>query len=392
MIVNIVTPAINRTLFSGGLFCVMKYADGLAKKGHIVNVVPGMYSEKPEWINCDANILLGKNEAIVKSSIEEFRNSILQKLDRRYFFYKSKTIRTAIDIEHVGRIMPEADITIATAWETVEPVLRYGSGERAYFIQHFEPLFFTETSYEKLLCELSYQMPLNRITNSQWLFDRLSCYLAAHDIKDTVYKCTNAVDLENFRKMDAKSSCDRLHVRVISYGGRCVAWKGFSEMAKSIAIARDRLPEYEIEWLVYGDAELPPDNAIAHYVQLGFLNPQDLCYAYNKADILLSASWYESFPLFPIEAMACGLAVITTQNGTEEYASHGVTAHVVEPKNVSSITDGLVKLITDHDYRSVLAENGLEIAQQYNWSRSVDTMESILFRIINNRVNISHGH
>lgn len=188
--------------------------------------------------------------------------------------------------------------------------------------------------------------------------------------------------MQIFQKLGRKVSRNSKHVKVISYGGRCVVWKGFSEMAEAVAMARGKLPDYNIEWVVYGDAALPPDNAIAPYSPLGFLNPSELCNAYNDADILLSASWYESFPLFPIEAMACGIAVITTQFGTEEYAQHGVSAHVVEPRNPSSISEGLVKLVTDLNYRKSLANNGENTAMAYTWSRSVDTMEDILSKII----------
>jgi len=383
MIINIVTPTINRTVFSGGLFCILKYADGLVRKGHQVNVVPGIRSEQPAWIDCQANILLGSHDSISTISVGALRDNFLRKLDNRYFFCKPKVITNAINLDHVGRLLPEADVTIATAWDTVEPVLRYGRGKRAYFMQHFEPFFFAEPCYEQLLCELSYQLPLKRIANSQWLFEKVSSYLGAHGIFDVVYKCTNAVDLQTFRKIRHYEITDCNYVKVISYGGRRVAWKGFSEMATAVAIARRRLPDYNIEWLVYGDAELPPDNNIASYVPLGFLNPQALCEAYNKADILLSASWYESFPLFPIEAMACGLAVITTQVGTEEYASHGLSAHIVEPRDVSSISDGLVRLVTDTAYRNTLSAQGEAVAQEHTWSRSIATMEAILSEIIN---------
>jgi len=383
MIINIVTPAIGRATFSGGLFCVLKYADGLARKGHRVNVVPGMYSEKPEWIDCQANILLESCDSIDKFSVGALRDRFLKMLDYKYFFFKPSVIRNAIDLDHVGRLMPDADVTIATAWRTVEPVLKFGSGQKAYFMQHFEPLFFAEPCYEKYLCELSYQLPLKRIVNSHWLFEKVSDYIGGYGIMDVVYKCINAVDLQTFRKIQGKVPGDVKHVKVISYGGRRVAWKGFSEMAEAVAIARRMLPEYNIEWVVYGDAALPPDNAIATYVSLGFLNPQSLCIAYNEADILLSASWYESFPLFPIEAMACGLAVITTRSGTEEYAHHGVTAHIVEARSTSSIADGLLRLITDTAYRSELSRNAEIIAKEYTWSRSVDTMEAILSEISN---------
>jgi glycosyltransferase involved in cell wall biosynthesis len=73
---------------------------------------------------------------------------------------------------------------------------------------------------------------------------------------------------------------------------------------------------------------------------------------------VLCPSWYESFPLLPIEAMACGTSVITTPYGTEDYAIDGHTAIVVRPRVVSDFVvalDGLVRL---PELRQRLARNG----------------------------------
>jgi glycosyltransferase involved in cell wall biosynthesis len=117
---------------------------------------------------------------------------------------------------------------------------------------------------------------------------------------------------------------------------------------------------------------------VAPYEALGFLQPGPLAEAYRKADILLSASWYESFPLFPIEAMACGLPVITTGLGTEEYAINGETAEVVLPRDAASIAAGLERLVLDPAYRARLAAQGRQKSLDFTWTRSVETMERIL--------------
>ena len=62
-------------------------------------------------------------------------------------------------------------------------------------------------------------------------------------------------------------------------------WKGFAEMAEAMALARRRLP-MTLEWLVYGNASLLPDNPVASYTKLGFLQPTELVKAYNNADFL----------------------------------------------------------------------------------------------------------
>jgi len=133
-----------------------------------------------------------------------------------------------------------------------------------------------------------------------------------------------------------------------------------------------------LRWLVYGACILEPSNPIAQYESLGLLTPGELAAAYRSADILLSASWYESFPLFPLEAMACGLPVITSQYGTEEYAIPAVTADIVRPRDPESIATSLVRLVTQDEYRASIAKQGNEIAKNFNWRASVDRMEAIL--------------
>ena len=94
--------------------------------------------------------------------------------------------------------------------------------------------------------------------------------------------------------------------------------------------------------------------------------------------MLLSASWYESFPLFPLEAMASGLATICTEAGAEAYVLHGQTAHVVPSQSPQAIAEALGRLARNEDYRLGLAARGREKAAEFTWDRSVGTMEQVL--------------
>jgi D-inositol-3-phosphate glycosyltransferase len=76
--------------------------------------------------------------------------------------------------------------------------------------------------------------------------------------------------------------------------------------------------------------------------------------------------------------MACGLPVITTGLGTEEYAIAGETTEIVAPRDPKSIAAGLVRLIRDSGYRRRIAGAGNEISKQFTWERSVSRIEQIL--------------
>jgi glycosyltransferase involved in cell wall biosynthesis len=276
---------------------------------------------------------------------------------------------------YLATVAPLADINVATSFTTIRPTALL-SGRKFYFGQHYEAYFAQESNkpaFALAVAEQSYRLGFEMIANSTWL----KAELCSEAGLNHVHLCPNAIDHRTFYGEPRRCSQSK-KVVVISYGGRDAVWKGFREMAEAVAIARSKTLDVEIEWRVYGSALLPPDNPIAHYKALGFLPPKILSEAYRDADFLLSASWYESFPLFPIEAMASGLAVITTQPGTEEYAIPGRTAEVVQPHSVESIAAGILKLIRDPEYRYRIASEGNRISRQFTWKSSVERFESII--------------
>jgi glycosyltransferase involved in cell wall biosynthesis len=93
--------------------------------------------------------------------------------------------------------------------------------------------------------------------------------------------------------------------------------------------------------------------------------------------VLVSASWYESFPLPPLEAMACGLPVITTPYGTEDYAFDGVNAIVVPPQDPKVLAEAIIRLLDDKDLREKLSKEGLNTAKKFTWDKTTDKVEEL---------------
>lgn len=395
--INIVAPLFLRKTFSGGLWCLMEYASGLAARGHEVTVVPVLPSgQAPQWfprpagrivttprakrrhwirvaaMDCAA-ALVGANRAQAKKALGELAYAALA----LYPTLVPEDIQIGLSCHYLARVLPPADVTLATASWTALPVRLCGSGRLLYFMQHYEPCFFPggrEGQASKCQAELSYRLGLERIANSSWLKKKIEAEFPGSEIR----LCLNAIDHRVFHGIPRYSSRGPT-TTVISYSGNRYVWKGFREMAEAMKIARDSLRGKTIRWLVYGPpAVLPPNNPIAPYEWLGFLQPPQLAEAYRSADLLLSASWYESFPLFPLEAMACGLPVITTQIGAEDYAILGETAEVVAPRDPKSVAGGLVRLIQDPNYSHRIARAGNEISHTFTWEKSVTTMEEIL--------------
>ena len=90
----------------------------------------------------------------------------------------------------------------------------------------------------------------------------------------------------------------------------------------------------------------------------------------NSSKIFINASDSEGFANTPLEAMACGLAVITTTPGTEEYAVDGKNCLIVPTYNSKAIEDAVRKLLENDTLRNKLIQNGLETAKRFSWDKS----------------------
>ena len=84
----------------------------------------------------------------------------------------------------------------------------------------------------------------------------------------------------------------------------------------------------------------------------------------------------ESFGLPPLEAMACGVPVVTTDcGGIRDYAVDGYNALIVPPGDPEAVADAVLKILRDDKFRERLVEHGIETAKQRSWDKVVDKFE-----------------
>ena len=98
---------------------------------------------------------------------------------------------------------------------------------------------------------------------------------------------------------------------------------------------------------------------------------------YQGALAFLYPSLWEGFGLPILEAMACGIPVITSSgSGTEEVA--GDAAILVDPQNISTLVDALRQLMEHPEQASRLRLRGLERARQYSWSHTAAVTRAVV--------------
>jgi glycosyltransferase involved in cell wall biosynthesis len=115
-------------------------------------------------------------------------------------------------------------------------------------------------------------------------------------------------------------------------------------------------------------------------VFLGTLSSIKLASCYRGAEVLLFPSLYEGFGLPVIEAMACGIPVITSNTTSlKEIAS--AAACLVNPESIIDIKLALEKIFEDEHYKKKLVERGLIQSKKFTWNKTRSKIEVLLKNI-----------
>jgi glycosyltransferase involved in cell wall biosynthesis len=101
----------------------------------------------------------------------------------------------------------------------------------------------------------------------------------------------------------------------------------------------------------------------------GFVDDHDLPHLYAGADFFVYPSLYEGFGLPPLEAMACGTPVITSNVSSLPEVT-GEAALLVDPRSVTDLAAAMVRLAGDASLRETLRERGLARARLFSWERT----------------------
>jgi glycosyltransferase involved in cell wall biosynthesis len=100
------------------------------------------------------------------------------------------------------------------------------------------------------------------------------------------------------------------------------------------------------------------------------VSQEDLICFYSVADLFVFPSLYEGFGLPPLEAMACGAAVISS-NASSLSEVVGDSAILVDPYDVDGWASAIIRVLEDEPLRLELKERGLARAGQFTWERTV---------------------
>jgi glycosyltransferase involved in cell wall biosynthesis len=117
-----------------------------------------------------------------------------------------------------------------------------------------------------------------------------------------------------------------------------------------------------------------------HVRFLGFQPMETLAAFYRLARAFVFPSLYEGFGLPPLEAMACGAPVVTSNVSSLPEVAGGA-ALLVDPYDEDSIANGIIRAVTDETLRAELIEKGKQRARTFSWKQSVKKIHEIYMQV-----------
>ena len=209
---------------------------------------------------------------------------------------------------------------------------------------------------------------------------------------DVIY---NAID-ERFSVEPPAEEVARVRERyqlegpVVLYAGNIKPHKNLERLIEAFHILRARGGFDQVRLLIIGDeiSKYATLRRTVHRYKLhkhvrffGFVSDETLAVLYRLASVFVFPSLYEGFGLPPLEAMASGTPVITS-NVSSLPEVVGDAALLIDPYEPDAIADAMARVLSDSDLRRDLRARGLERVRHFSWERSIRRVREIYQEVL----------
>ncbi len=134
-------------------------------------------------------------------------------------------------------------------------------------------------------------------------------------------------------------------------------------------------------WMYEDIFKKPEELGIGDKVKfLGYVKTEDLVYLLNGAIVSILVSLYEGFGLTMLEAMACGVPVISS-NVSSIPEVVGRAGLLVKPNSTDQIEQAIRLIVTDKKLRVKLSKLSLEQAKKFSWKKMAKEVVKVLEKV-----------
>lgn len=346
----------------GGFRVVYEYANQLVRRGHAVRVVH-VRQVGPVRLPANPYRLLRRLAGMAWRRLQGPPDVDWQPIDPRV----QMLYVPALEARHI----PDGDVVFATAWRTADPVyaLPATKGAKFYLIQSYETW---DGPAERV--DATWRLPMRKVVIARWLYDKgIELGVPVSEMRHI----PNGLDHERYRVMVPTESRPK-RVAMLYHPA---PWKGAPDGIKALELAKEHHPD--LRAVLFGTSPRPTE--LPSWMEYRLNPPQDdlIRDIYNGSSVYLCSSWTEGWHLPAAEAMACGCAVVSTDNGgVRDYAVDGETALLAPPRQPEALAAKLIEVLGDARLRQRLARSGLERIREFTWERAGDLLEAWLHQVV----------
>lgn len=316
-------------------------------KGSVAWIIPGLLKgsggHRTIIQNVNAMIKDGYQCDLYIEDYEQLLPTELSKLVNEYYG------ECVADTFSGWNLTKKYDMIIATAFNTVDTVMKSDCSKKLYFIQDFEPYFFAMGDYY-VMAENTYKYDITGITIGKWLTAKMkkdyglnsSYFNFCADLK--IYKPMKKIKKENsicYIFQPAKPRrCDKIAL-------------------KALQIVQKIKPDVKI--YLYGSEKCEIKNLKVEH--LGIIPIESLNELYNKCKVGLCMSASNPSRI-PFEMMAAGLPVVELykENNLYDFPTDGCLLADTTPE---AIATAIIKIIDDENLQKKLSMGGIKYMKDY---------------------------
>jgi glycosyltransferase involved in cell wall biosynthesis len=341
---------------SGGVRVIVEYANRLVERGHAITlVVPA------GTVDADIFRELSAQVVICQASVG-----------------RPKTAEQICPID-MGRLswslaisVPPCDVIIATHTPTTIAVALathlLKKGKPVWFYQDYFEMFIGRPVEAWLASHALYWFTCALVVSKYSISE-----LQSHSRGKVIWVGEGLSHAELFHPLLSEESQYLGGRRNILFLGDMRPRKGLFDFLQAVTLVHQQLPEAHL-WIVSKEECYISSEFSFDY----FYRPSrfELARLYASCDVFVSASWWESFGLPPLEAMACGAPVVLTDSrGVREFARPGENCLMVPPRNPQLLAESIINILTDKELAGRLRQNGPPTAAQFRWDQAVERFE-----------------
>ena len=267
------------------------------------------------------------------------------------------------------RIRP--DITITTLRREINFINEINDGSRKIGEQHLSRSNYrrTDPRFTNICEKFFFRWWRNRVVSSLTKLDKL--VVLTPDAASEWPEVKNIMMIPDPLPIKVDRCSTTSYKRVITIG-RYSFEKGYDLLLKVWSIVEKKLSDWQLDIFAMGDPtpyvkmmdDLSIDKKRCH-LNSSVVDVED---EYMKSSILVQPSRTEGFGLVIVEAMSCGLPVVSfdCENGPRSIITNGEDGFLIPPFDVEMFANSLMRLMSDDDLRKSMGEKGKQNSQRYD--------------------------